>query len=275
MAYPNGASQWPLYWGPTPAMLADSHCHLTLLDLDAGASVTEVLHAAREHGVERLLCVSVDLDSYPAVLALARRHAEVSASVGVHPNTQTGEEPSCDTLAALARDPRVVAIGETGLDYYRSPGDMAWQQARFRRHIAAARAVGKPIIVHTRQAAPDVIRILGEEQARDVGGVMHCFVEDWDTARAAMDLGFYVSFSGIVTFRNAREVQEVARRVPLDRLLVETDAPYLAPVPHRGKENRPAYVRYVAEHIAALREVPAQVVFEATTANYRRLFAVD
>lgn len=256
-------------------MLADSHCHLTLLDPASAGEVPDVLRAAREQGVERFLCVSIDLETFPAILALAHRHPEVSASVGVHPNTKIDLEPSCDTLEALARDPRVVAIGETGLDYYRHTGDMAWQHERFRRHITAARAVGKPIIVHTRQAAADVIRILQEEQAREVGGVMHCFVDDWATARAAMDLGFYISFSGIVTFRNAREVQEIARRVPLDRLLIETDAPYLAPVPHRGKENRPAYVRYVAEHLAALREVAAEIVFEATTNNYRRLFSVD
>ncbi len=260
-------------------MLADSHCHLTLLGPenagDAPSDIPAVLSAARERGVERFLCVSIDLETFPAILALARRHPEVFASVGVHPNSRTGDEPCSDALATLARDLRVVAIGETGLDYYRSTGDRSWQHERFRRHIQAARAVGKPIIVHTRESAPDVIRILREEKAEDVGGVMHCFVEDWTTAQAAMDLGFYISFSGIVTFRNAREVQEVARRVPLDRLLVETDAPYLAPVPHRGKENRPAYVRYVAEQLAALREVPAEIVFEATTENFRRLFGVD
>jgi TatD DNase family protein len=192
--------------------------------------------------------------------------------VGVHPNSRDGEEPGADCLAALAQDPRIVAIGETGLDYYRSQGDLKWQRERFRAHIRAARAARKPLIIHSREARGDVLRILEEERAADVGGVMHCFVDDWGTARRAMDLNFMISFSGIVTFRSAAELQDVARKVPLDRMLIETDAPYLAPVPHRGKENQPAWVLHVAEQIAALRGMTADTVATATTGNFFRLF---
>ncbi len=254
-------------------MLVDSHCHLTLLDLAKyGGSVDSVLTAAQQQGVGYFLCVSVDLETFPAILKLAQTYGQVFASVGIHPNTPSDQELSLERLIELARIPEVIAVGETGLDYFRGQGDLEWQRQRFRVHIAAAREVHKPLIIHTRNAAEDILQILAAEGAVEVGGVMHCFVEDWAIAQKAMDLNFYISFSGIVTFRNAREVQEVAKRVPLDRLLVETDSPYLAPVPHRGKDNQPAYVRYVAEYIAGLKGIPLSELTEATTRNFFRLF---
>lgn len=251
-------------------MLVDSHCHIPLIK---DATAEEVIEEAAAGGVGHLLCVCVDLEGFPLIRYLANRHARVFASVGVHPNTRIGEEPAPEQLAGLAADPRVIAIGETGLDYYRSQGDLDWQRQRFRNHIRAARLAGRPLIVHSREANTDVLRILAEEGAQEVGGVMHCFVEDWPAAQRAMDLGFYISLSGIVTFRSAAQVQEVARRMPLDRLLVETDAPYLAPVPFRGKPNRPAYVRHVAEFIASLRDESFDRIAYATTENFFRLFS--
>jgi TatD DNase family protein len=254
-------------------MLVDSHCHLTLLDLDRhGGRLETVLTAAKAQGVGYFLCVSVDLDTFPAILKLAQAHQEVFASVGVHPNTPVDGELSIELLTELAALPKVVAIGETGLDYFRSHGDLEWQRRRFRLHIAAARKAQRPLIIHSREASEDVLRILAEEGAEEIGGVMHCFVEDWTTAQRAMDLNFYISFSGIVTFRNAKTVQETAKRIPLDRLLVETDSPYLAPVPYRGKDNQPAYVRYVAEYIAGLKGISLNELAEATTENFLRLF---
>ncbi len=253
-------------------MLVDSHCHLTLLGPADPERVAAVLDRAEAQGVRRCLCVSVDLDGFPEILEISRRDARVYASVGVHPNTECASEPEAARLLELAQDPAVIAIGETGLDYYRQSGDLEWQRERLRMHIAVAKAARMPLIIHCREAAPDVLRILKEEAAEAVGGVMHCFVDDWDTAVRAMDMNFYISFSGIVTFRNAAQVQEVAKRVPLERLLVETDSPYLAPVPHRGKPNEPAHVRLVAEHIAALRGIPASQLFTATTANFYALF---
>lgn len=253
--------------------LVDSHCHLPLIEQEADRPALDGIFArAAELGVGHFLCVSVDLDSFPRILELARTHPAVYASVGVHPNTRTEHEPGVDDLVELARDPAVVAIGETGLDYFRSEGDLRWQHDRFRTHIAAAKVAGKPLIIHTRDARTDVLRVLREESAHEVGGVMHCFVEDYETARAAIDLGFYISFSGIVTFKNASEVQDVARRIPLEWMLVETDSPYLAPVPYRGKTNQPAYVRYVADFIAQLRGLAPEAVAEATTVNFFRLF---
>ena len=219
-----------------------------------------------------MLCVSVTLEKFPEVLALAHTYPHIFASVGVHPDEQQGRDPSVEELVRLADDPRVVAIGETGLDYFRIKGDMTWQQERFRRHIRAARATGKPLIIHTREAAADTIRILREEGAESVGGVMHCFTESWETAQAALDLGFYISFSGIVTFRNAEPLRDVARKVPSERLLVETDAPYLAPMPHRGKTNEPAFVRHVAEQLASLRNVSLEELAATTTGNFFSLF---
>lgn len=253
--------------------LVDSHCHLPLLeDFDGGVDAATALARARDAGVAACLCVSVDLEGHRRLLELTRAHARVWCTVGVHPNSQGGEEPDVARLVALAADPRVVAIGETGLDYFRSRGDLGWQHRRFRTHVRAAVALGKPLVVHSRDARDDVIAILREERAAAVGGVMHCFVDDWETASAALDLGFYISFSGIVTFRSAAALQDVARRVPLERLLVETDSPYLAPVPHRGHVNEPAYVRLVADHVAGLRGVATDTVARATSDNFYRLF---
>ncbi len=254
-------------------MLVDSHCHLDRLELSKyDGDLAGALRQAHDNGVERMLCVSIDLEAWPAMVAAVEPYPEVSISVGVHPNEHEGEEPTQARLEELARHPRVVAIGETGLDYFRSEGDLEWQRDRFRTHIAAAKACGKPLIIHTREAREDTLRIMAEEHAEEAGGVMHCFAEDWDTAERAMELDFYISFSGIVTFKNAQELKEVARRVPLERMLVETDSPYLAPVPNRGKPNEPAYVRFVAEHIAELRGTSYETIAEATTENYYRLF---
>ncbi len=254
-------------------MLVDSHCHLDRLDLQRyGGDFAALMQATRDAGVSHLLCVSIDLESYPAMLALVEGYPEISVSVGVHPNDHDRREPDVELLVELARHPRNVAIGETGLDYFRTTGDLEWQRARFRTHIRAARAAQKPLIIHTRDAREDTIAILREEGAEQVGGVMHCFTETWEMAEVAMELGFYVSFSGIVTFKNADALRAVAARVPDDRLLIETDAPYLAPVPHRGKPNEPRYVGRVAETIAQLRGVSTEYIAERSAQNYFRLF---
>jgi TatD DNase family protein len=232
----------------------------------------QVMQHAKDNHVDYMLCVSVNLEDYPEVLALAEQHPHIFASVGVHPNEQSGADPSTEQLVKLAQHERVVAIGETGLDYFRSSGDMTWQQDRFRNHIRAAKTVNKPLIIHTRDAAEDTMRILEEEGAERCGGVMHCFVENWEIARRALDLGFYISFSGIVTFKNAADLQEVAKQVPLDRILVETDSPYLAPVPYRGKSNEPAYVYHVAKFLAELRGEEYEKIAEQTTRNFFDLF---
>lgn len=251
-------------------LLTDSHCHLNFESLRN--NLPQVLQNARDNGVGYMLCIGVTLEKFPEVIALAHDYPNIFASVGVHPDEQEGCDPTVEQLVALAGDPRVVGIGETGLDYFRLKGDMRWQQERFRRHIRAARRVNKPLIIHTREAAADTLQILRDEGAEQVGGVMHCFTESWETARAALDLGFYISFSGIVTFRNADALRAVASRVPLERLLIETDAPYLAPVPHRGKTNEPALVRYVAEQIADLRGINGDEIAAVTTDNFFRLF---
>ncbi len=251
-------------------LLVDSHCHLNFEPLNAG--LEDVLQRARDNGVGHMLCVSVTLETFPEIHQIALKHANVFASVGVHPNEREGREPSVGDLVDLAKEERVVAIGETGLDYYRSQGDMAWQQERFRRHIRAARECGKPLIIHTREAAADTLRIMDEERAGEIGGVMHCFTESWEVARAALDLGFYISFSGIVTFRSAEALREVAKQVPQDRLLIETDAPYLAPMPFRGKTNEPAFVKYVAECLATLRATSFEDTAAYTTKNFFALF---
>lgn len=251
--------------------LVDSHCHIDFDPLYP--RVADVLANARDNDVSHLLCVSVNLEDFPRVLALAEQHDHIFASVGVHPNEQDGREPDSDELVELAGHSRVVAIGETGLDYFRSQGDLDWQRDRFRRHIEAARRCRKPLIIHSRAAPDDTIRLMSEENAGEAGGVMHCFAEDWKMAEQALALGFYISFSGIVTFKNASAIQEVARRVPLDRILVETDSPYLAPVPYRGKTNEPAYVRHTAEYVAELRGVSYKEVAKATSANFFRLFS--
>jgi TatD DNase family protein len=251
-------------------ILVDSHCHINFDPL--GNQLTQILQNARNQGVAYMLCVSVNLEDFPQVLALARSYAHIFASVGVHPDHQDCQEPTVEQLVDLAQDPRIVAIGETGLDYYRLSGDMTWQQERFRRHIRAAIACGKPLIIHTRSAAVDTLRIMREEGAEKIGGVMHCFTEDWDTARAALDLNFHISFSGIVTFKSAEPLRQVALQVPEDRLLIETDSPYLAPVPHRGKVNEPAYVRHVASRLAELRQCSLEAIADSTTRNFFSLF---
>jgi TatD DNase family protein len=254
-------------------MFVDSHCHLDFPELaDDIAARLDAMAAAR---VTHALVIAVNLPDWPNVHALAREHANLYATAGVHPDSERTAEPTVAQLVALASQPKIVAIGETGLDYYRQTGDVEWQRERFRTHIRAARDAGRPLVVHTRAAAGDTIAIMREERAADAGGVMHCFTETWEIAQAALDLGFHISISGIVTFKNAREVKHVATRVPLDRLLIETDSPYLAPVPHRGKRNEPAYVTYVADEIARLRGVPVDVIAGATSANFFRLFGVQ
>lgn len=251
-------------------MLVDSHCHLNFPELVQ--NMDQVLESMRSHQVGHALCVSVTLDKFPEVLAIAEQYPNIYASVGVHPDYEDIQEPTVDGLVSLAGHGRVVAIGETGLDYFRLTGDLEWQRERFRNHIRAAKAIGKPLIIHTRNAADDTLRIMQEEGAAEVGGVMHCFTESWEVAQAAIAMGFYISFSGIVTFKNAQALKDVAQKVPLDKILVETDSPYLAPIPFRGKTNQPAYVRHVAEEVARLRDVPLQQVIDATTANFFTLF---
>lgn len=250
--------------------LVDSHCHINFEPL--GADLARVLADAEKQQVTHMLCVSVNLEDYPQVHKLANDYPHIFASVGVHPNEQEGHDPTVEELLKLAEDDQVVAIGETGLDYFRSTGDMTWQQQRFRNHIRAAREIGKPLIIHNRDAIADTLEILQDERAEEVGGVMHCFVDDWDTAQKAMDLNFYISFSGIVTFKSAQELKDVAKKVPLERMLVETDAPYLAPVPFRGKTNEPAYVYYVAECLAELREQDFAEFAQTSTENFFTLF---
>jgi TatD DNase family protein len=252
----------------------DSHCHLDRLDLSRyNDSFDTMVQKTMENGIDHMLCVSIDLESYPAMLALVESFPSISISVGVHPNDRDRKEPSVERLVELAAHPKNVAIGETGLDYYYVKEEMEWQQQRFRTHIRAARECCKPLIIHTRDAREDTIRILHEEHADEVGGVMHCFTETWEMAQQALEFGFYISFSGIVTFKNAEELREVASKVPLDRILIETDAPYLAPVPFRGKPNEPGYVSYVAEKIAELRGLSVEEVGAISSQNFYRLFS--
>ncbi len=247
----------------------DSHCHINFPGL--AENISDVLAQMRHNDVAAALCVSVNLADFPQVLALAERYPNIYASVGVHPDYEGVEEPDAARLAELAQHPRVIAIGETGLDYFRLKGDLEWQRTRFRNHIRAARECGKPLIIHTREAAEDTLRIMAEENAAEAGGVMHCFTETWEVAEAALAMGFYISFSGIVTFRNAKQIKEVAQRMPMERMLIETDAPYLAPAPHRGKLNQPAYVKHIAEEIAALRGISIDEAGQRTTENFMRL----
>lgn len=248
----------------------DSHCHINFHEL--AENITEVLAKMQQNEVLAALCVSVNLADFPQVLALASQYPHIYASVGVHPDYEAVEEPSVERLVALAQHPKIIAIGETGLDYFRLTGDLEWQRERFRNHIRAARQSGKPLIIHTRSAAEDTLRIMAEEGASQAGGVMHCFTENWEVAQAALNMGFYISFSGIVTFKNALQIKEVAQRVPMDRMLIETDSPYLAPVPYRGKLNQPAYVKHVAEEIALLRGISVAEVGLRTSENFARLF---
>ncbi|MDN0073391.1 TatD family hydrolase [Crenobacter sp. SG2303] len=250
-------------------MLVDSHCHLNFPDL--AARLPEVLARMEENCVELALVIGVTRSDYPSVLALAEAHPHLYATVGIHPDDKDAAEFSEDELIEHAAHPKVVGIGETGLDYHWCKGDLAWQHERFRVHIRAARRTGLPLIIHTRESAADTLRIMKESGAER--GVMHCFTENREVAKAALDLGFYISFSGIVTFKSAQELKEVAKMVPLDRILVETDSPYLAPVPFRGKQNEPGFVRHVAEHVAELRGMPFEALAEATTDNFYTLFS--
>ena len=253
--------------------LVDSHCHLDRLDLEKlGFDLDHVYAQAKELGVNHMLCVAINMELWPGMMALVEKSESVFASVGLHPCEVEGHDPSVDELIKLAEHPKVVAIGETGLDYFHFKEDTEWQRDRFRRHIAAAKVTGKPLIVHSRDAQPDTLNILEEEGAASVGGVMHCFVDDWETARRAIELNFYISFSGIVTFKTATDLKEIAQKMPLEWMLVETDSPYLTPMPYRGKTNQPGYTRYVAEHIAELRGESLEKVAQATTDNFFRLF---
>tara|TARA_B100000953_G_scaffold83885_1_gene68551 strand:+ start:20 stop:799 length:780 start_codon:yes stop_codon:yes gene_type:complete len=250
--------------------LVDSHCHIPLLK--ETVSVEEILKEAKSHQIAHMLCVAIDLEGSPEIIQLAKTHKMISASVGVHPNTELAKTLVINEITAIANDEEVVAIGETGLDYFRSEGDLSWQRERFRTHIQAAKELKKPLIIHSREAKEDVIQILKEEKAETVGGVMHCFVDDIETAKKAINMNFLISFSGIVTFKNAKPLQEVAKQVPLEHMLVETDAPYLAPTPFRGKTNQPAYVKYVAEFISELKDIPFDTVAEQTSLNYENKF---
>jgi TatD DNase family protein len=251
-------------------MLVDSHCHLNFPEFTE--NMPAVLQAMQDNGVNHALCIGVTLEKFPQVLAIAEANEHIWATVGIHPDNEDVEEADVERLLALADHPKVIGIGETGLDYFRLTGDLEWQRERFRTHIRAAIACDKPLVIHTRNAAADTLRIMREEGAERCGGVMHCFTESQEVADQAMELGFYISLSGIVTFKNAQALKEVAKNIPLDRMLVETDSPYLAPVPFRGKTNQPAYVRHVAEHIADLRGISLGEVAEATTRNFFRLF---
>ena len=251
-------------------MLIDSHCHLDFPELSA--QLDSVFALMKTNGVEYALSISVTLEDFPRVRAIAENNPHVFATVGVHPDYADLPVVTTEQLVELADHPKVVGIGETGLDYFRLKGDLEWQRERFRAHIRAARACRKPLVIHTREAAADTLRLMREEGAAEAGGVMHCFTENWEVAQAAMDLGFYISFSGIVTFKNAKALKEVAQRVPLDRMLVETESPFLAPAPHRGKTNQPGFVRHVAEEIARLRGIDVETVCTATSDNFQRLF---
>ena len=254
-------------------MFVDSHCHLDFPEF--ADELPALLDAMAVAQVTHALCISVNLPDWPAVHALATAHANLYATVGVHPDYEDTPEPTVDELVALAARPKIVAIGETGLDYYRLTGDLEWQRKRFRTHIRAARRAGKPLVIHTRSAGDDTLAIMRDEGAGEAGGVMHCFTETWEVARAALDLGFHISFSGIVTFKNALPLKDVARRVPLDRMLIETDSPYLAPVPYRGKRNQPAFVPHVAHEIAKLTGLPVETIARQTSANFFRLFGIE
>jgi TatD DNase family protein len=252
-------------------MFIDSHCHLNLLAEQEGG-VALAIDNAKANNVDHILCISIDKSSCHDILALANSNAYLSASVGIHPNIDQTENFTVEELVTLANQDKVIAIGETGLDYFRSEGDLEWQRDRFRTHIEAAKQLKKPLIIHTREARQDTMDILENENAEAAGGIIHCFTENWETAKRALDIGFYISLSGIVTFKNAKDLQDVAKKLPLDRILIETDAPYLAPVPHRGKTNQPAYVKHVAEFIAELRGEPVEEIAAMTSANFHRLF---
>jgi TatD DNase family protein len=253
-------------------MFVDSHCHINFPELSN--QLSDIFALMTQNKVSHALCVSVNLEDFPQILDLAVKYPHIYASIGVHPDYEDIQEPSIDQLVDIATHPKIIAIGETGLDYFRLTGDLEWQRQRFRNHIQAARRSGKPLIIHTREAAEDTLKIMREEKANETGGVMHCFTENWDVAKAAIDLNFYISFSGIVTFKNAVALKEVAQKVPLEKMLIETDSPYLAPVPFRGKTNQPAYVMHVAEEIAKLKNVSVEEVGKITTENFFSLFKI-
>lgn len=254
-------------------MFIDSHCHLDRIDLAPYQNdFSCFMQEAKNSQIRHMLCISIDMESYPAMLNLVSDYRQISVTVGVHPNVQKSKEPEVEELISIGQLAKVVAIGETGLDYFRSTGDLDWQKQRFRKHIRAARALGKPLIIHTRDAKQEALQILAEEEASEVGGVIHCFTEDWEFAKKALDLNFYISFSGIITFNNAQEIKQVAKKIPSNRFLIETDSPYLAPVPFRGKPNYPAYVRFVAEEIASLRGTSINKIAEISTENFFTLF---
>ena len=257
-------------------MFIDSHCHLDRIDLAPyNGEFSKFVNAANAQQIEHMLCIAIDLESYPAMLDLVMPYDHISLSVVVHPNVTEGCEPTVDELMSLASHQKVIAIGETGLDYFHSSGDLEWQKQRFRNHISVAKTLNKPLIIHTREAGHDSLDILAEQGADQVGGIIHCFTEDWAYAEKALDLNFYISFSGIVTFKNAAAIQEVAKKVPADRFLIETDSPYLAPIPFRGKPNYPLYVRHVAEKLAELRDTSLEQIAQQSTENFYRLFAMQ
>ena len=254
-------------------MFIDSHCHLDRIDLEPYQNdFSCFMKEAKNSQIDQMLCIAIDLESYPAMMELVEDYPEISLSVGVHPNVDEGEDPSVGRLIELGSNPRVIAIGETGLDYFRSEGNLEWQHQRFRNHIEAAKELDKPLIIHTREAGHDSLDVLAGAGADQVGGIIHCFTEDWAYAKKALDIGFYISFSGIVTFKNAQAIKEVAKKVPADRFLIETDSPYLAPVPFRGKPNYPTYVRYVAEHLAELRDTSVEDIAQLSSNNFKTLF---
>ncbi len=252
-------------------MYIDSHCHLNMLAGEPGG-IDAMVSEASDNGIEHILCIAIDKASCAEVKSIADSFPQVTASVGIHPNVDEQEQFTVEELVAQAAHPKVIAIGETGLDYFRSEGDLEWQRDRFRVHIEAAKKTQKPLIIHTREAREDTMSILENEDAEKAGGIIHCFTENWETAKRALDIGFYISLSGIVTFKSARELQDVAKKLPLDRMLIETDSPYLAPVPHRGKTNKPVFVKHVAEFLAELRGDTVENIAATTTANFQRLF---
>ena len=254
-------------------MLVDSHCHLDRVDLTPyGGRFPDLMNAIRDSGVGHMLCVCIDLEDFDAMRARVAGQPDVSISVGVHPNEQGAREPTADELMELAANTGAVAIGETGLDYHYTPRDLDWQRERVRVHIDAARRSGLPLIIHTRDARDDTIAIMRDAGAAQAGGVMHCFTETWEMAEQALELGFYISFSGIVTFKNAESLRDVARRVPLERLLIETDSPYLAPKPFRGKRNESSYLTYIVEKLSEVYGLEKEQIAEITTQNALEVF---
>jgi len=250
--------------------IIDSHCHINFPEL--GEDIEGVLKRMEENNVAKALCVSVQLEKLDEILGLAAKYPNIYASVGVHPDNENCEEPTTEQLVTLSNHPKVVAIGETGLDYFRTKGDTEWQRKRFRVHIDAAKRTHKPLIIHTREAGNDTLDILREQGRGEVKGVMHCFTETLPFALASIELGFLISFSGILTFKNAEDIRTVAKAIPLESVMVETDSPYLAPMPHRGKTNEPSYVRFVLEELARVKEVPVDIVAQKTTENFHKLF---